>query len=310
MKCRDILKNFLNLFKKKEAPSSLENQKKKFSWGKLFSFSKLDDRYFQEMEEKLIESDTGGSVSLSIIETFRKRIKEEKIKESREARDILKGIIKNYFKMTELSLSDDRLNVFVIIGVNGVGKTTTISKLAHYYSKQNKKKIILGAADTFRAAAKEQLEEWGRRLDLPVIGQPAGSDAASVAYDTVHSALAKGSEIAVIDTAGRLHNKANLVEQLDKLERVIDKFKDRIVKKTFLILDATLGQSGFEQAKIFKEKPGVDGIIITKLDTEARGGVLISISEKLKLPVWFISYGEKMDDFSPFLVEEYLNSIL
>ncbi|HMB01714.1 MAG TPA: signal recognition particle-docking protein FtsY [Spirochaetota bacterium] len=299
---------FLNKFFGSPKKSGDSKRKKKFGWNKIFSLSEISDDFYEKLEEQLIAADTGGKNSLAIIEKLRQEIERNNIKTIDRARAALKNIIKNYFYYNDTLLTEDKLNVFIIIGVNGVGKTTSIAKLAAFYAGRGD--VVLGAADTFRAAAREQLEYWGRELGAQVIAQPQGSDAASVAYDTVHSALTRGKKFAIIDTAGRLQNKNKLVDQLLKLSRVVDKYEGKINKKIILVLDATLGQSGYEQVRIFKEKVGTDGIIMTKLDTQARGGVLISIAEKLKIPILFFTHGEKIDQLSKFNVDEYLDSII
>lgn len=280
----------------------------RFGWKKIFRFSELNEAFYRDLEERLIAADVGGKNAISILQTFKDRVKADKITDRERALDALREILGAFLIHQPLEVVPGKLNVWVMIGINGVGKTTTIAKLAKYYGE--KKKVILGAADTFRAAAREQLEAWADRLHLFVIGQPAGSDAASVAYDTIHAALARGSEIAIIDTAGRLHNKDNLIDQLGKLLRVTEKFSDKIVRKNILVLDATLGQSGVEQVKSFKEKVGVDALIVTKLDTQAKGGALLSVSQSLQVPVTHVSFGERVTDFSEFDPKAYIDSIL
>ncbi len=280
----------------------------RFGWKKIFRFSELNEAFYSDLEERLIQSDVGGKNALAILQAFRDKVKAEKITERDAAVEALKDILTGYVLHQPLEVVPDKLNVWIIIGINGVGKTTTIAKLANHYGKN--RKIILGAGDTFRAAAREQLEAWAERLHLFVIGQPAGSDAASVAYDTIHAALARGSEIALIDTAGRLHNKDNLVDQLGKLIRVTEKFADKIVRKNLLVLDATLGQSGVEQVKSFKEKVGVDGIILTKLDTQAKGGAVLNVSQSLQVPVTHVGYGERVADFAEFDPKAYVDSLV
>ncbi|MFC1504408.1 signal recognition particle-docking protein FtsY [Spirochaetota bacterium] len=280
----------------------------KFGWKKIFTTSELTDEYFDQLEEKLLEADVGAKTTSEILEQFKNRVKEEGIKEQSEARAILKGIISSYLCDPALVLSSDRLNVFIIIGVNGVGKTSTIAKMASLFGRENKK-CMFGAADTFRAAAREQLEIWGKRLNIATVSQKQGADPASVVYDAVTSALAKGSDILFIDTAGRMHNREDLIMQLEKIKKIIGKFSDKTVVQNFLVLDAVLGRNGFEQARIFRERIGIDYIILTKVDTGARGGVLLSVSESLGVPVLFICYGESLENIGYFKKDEYLNSL-
>lgn len=282
--------------------------KKKFAWKNLFSLKKIGEDFYEELEENLLLADFGEN-AIAIVEELRKEIKEQKIKEQEEAIELLKKIISNFFLQTSLEISNDKLNVFCIVGVNGVGKTTTIAKIIHHFQKQ-KLKCSVVAGDTFRAAAREQITEWANRLKAVVYVNENTNDSASIAYDGIDSSLKKKINICTIDTAGRLHNKFSLMDQLGKLIRVIGKFGDQINFKKLLIVDATLGQNIYEQAKIFKEKIQIDGLIVTKLDTYAKGGTLAMVSNKLQLPIHFVGYGETVEDFAPFSLEEYLSSIL
>ncbi len=277
---------------------------------KLFLPSELNEQFYLELEERLIAADFGARSSLEAIETLREKIKNEKLKSRDEAVLALKGILKSYLTLSPFVFSPEQLNVLILIGANGAGKTTTLAKLGHWYQGHEKKSVLIGAGDTFRAAANEQLKVWAERLNIHLISAPEGTDAASVAFDSVQSALAKKMGLALIDTAGRLHTRDNLLDQLAKLIRVVDKFESQIVRKNLLVLDATLGQSALEQARIFKDKVGLDGLILTKVDTQARGGTLVSLSRELKLPITHIGYGEKLEDFKVFNADEFLEVLI
>ena len=283
-------------------------KKTRFGWQKIFNFKEFNEDFYEELEETLLLADFGGQNTITIIEEFKDKIKTENIKSKEDAILALQNIIKTYFLEAPLLLNDNKLDVLCIIGINGVGKTTTIAKLGHFFKSQNKD-TIFGAADNFRAAAVQQLEEWGEKVGIPVIGNREGTDSAASAYDTVHSALAQKKDIAIIDTAGRLHTKKSLVDQLGKLIRVVDKFSEQIQRKNILVLDATLGQNGYEQAKVFKEVVGIDGLILTKLDTQSKGGVVVNISKEIGVPVYFTCHGEKMEEMSVFNIEEYVKSL-
>lgn len=277
------------------------------SWKRIFLPSELNKAFYTGLEDRLIEADCGPAAK-EIVILLRESAVAQKLVSRTEVIQLLTRILRGYFKAETFVLQPDTLTVCVMLGVNGTGKTTTIAKFAKLFSAQCP--VVLGAADTFRAAAREQLEHWGKELGIPVIGQASGSDSASVAYDTIHSALAKKAGLALIDTAGRMQNKENLILQLQKLLRVCGKFAGQINLKKILVLDATVGQNGFEQAKQFGEKVGVDGIIITKTDTMAGGGIIISISRLLKLPVYFYCFGEKPEAIHVFDPDEYIKNLL
>jgi len=280
----------------------------KFGWTKLFRPRALDDAFWEELEERLIEGDCGAAGAARILAALRERAKAEKITTEAAAREALKAILAASFTPGAVSPVPGKLSVWVMIGVNGAGKTTTLAKFAEFYRKDHA--VVLGAADTFRAAAREQLAAWADRLSLECIGAPQGADAASVAYDTVSAALARRADLALIDTAGRLHTRDNLLDQLGKLKRAVDKFGERVVRRNLLVLDATQGQAVLDQARIFRDKVGVDGIVLTKVDTQARGGTLLAISEALRVPVTHLTHGEGLGDFSPFSLETYLESLV
>ncbi len=270
----------------------------------LSSFTKIDDELFEELEEILIMSDIGTVTSAKICDTLKKRVKEEKIKDPEEIKKLLSQTVAEMVKGDrELKLSTKPSFVFVI-GVNGVGKTTTIGKLASQL-KASGKKVILGAADTFRAAAIEQLEVWAGRAGVDIVKSAEGADPASVVFDTIAAAKSRGSDVIICDTAGRLHNKKNLMNELAKMCRIIGRELPDADVETLLVLDATTGQNAVNQARDFKEVADITGIVLTKLDGTARGGVVLAIMDELKIPVKYIGVGEQIDDLQPFDPTEF-----
>ena len=270
----------------------------------LSSFTKIDDELFEELEEILIMSDIGTVTSAKICDTLKKRVKEEKIKDPEEIKKLLSQTVAEMVKGDrELKLSTKPSFVFVI-GVNGVGKTTTIGKLASQL-KASGKKVILGAADTFRAAAIEQLEVWAGRAGVDIVKSAEGADPASVVFDTIAAAKSRGSDVIICDTAGRLHNKKNLMNELAKMYRIIGRELPDADVETLLVLDATTGQNAVNQARDFKEVADITGIVLTKLDGTARGGVVLAIMDELKIPVKYIGVGEQIDDLQPFDPTEF-----
>lgn len=270
----------------------------------LSSFAKIDDELFEELEEILIMSDIGTVTSAKICDTLKKRVKEEKIKDPEEIKKLLSQTVAEMVKGDrELKLSTKPSFVFVI-GVNGVGKTTTIGKLASQL-KASGKKVILGAADTFRAAAIEQLEVWAGRAGVDIVKSAEGADPASVVFDTIAAAKSRGSDVIICDTAGRLHNKKNLMNELAKMYRIIGRELPDADVETLLVLDATTGQNAVNQARDFKEVADITGIVLTKLDGTARGGVVLAIMDELKIPVKYIGVGEQIDDLQPFDPTEF-----
>lgn len=272
-------------------------------------FKKVDEALFEELEEVLIMSDVGFETSGEIIERLRQKSREEKITEVEGIQAALQEIIGDI-----LSEDDEGFEiktspaVILVIGVNGVGKTTTIAKLAHLYKEQGKK-VVLAAADTFRAAAIDQLEIWADKVGVDIIKQQEGSDPASVVYDAISATKARGADILICDTAGRLHNKKNLMEELSKIHKIIDRELPDAQKESFLILDATTGQNALSQAKNFGEVSDVTGIVLTKLDGTAKGGIVIAIKAEQQIPVRFIGIGEKMDDLQPFDAKEFAQAM-
>lgn len=275
--------------------------------------SKVDDEVLDELEEVLISSDVGIETTLKIIKKIEERVARDKFMSTSELDQILKEEIMNLLAENKSSDSefeipeDKKPYVIMVVGVNGVGKTTTIGKLAYQF-KQQGKKVILGAADTFRAAAVDQLVIWSERVGVPIIKQSMGSDPASVAFDTVQSAKAQGADVVLIDTAGRLHNKVNLMNELSKIKRVMQKVIPDAPHEILLVLDGSTGQNAFEQAKQFTAATEVSALAVTKLDGTAKGGVVIGISDQFKIPVKYIGVGEKMEDLQPFNKYEFVDS--
>lgn len=272
------------------------------------SFTKIDEDFFEQLEETLIMSDIGVQTSTKICDNLRHKIKETGEVDPSKIKGLLKQII------VEMLSGDDALNIgtkpsiILVIGVNGVGKTTTIGKLAANL-KADGKKVILAAADTFRAAAIGQLEIWAKRAGVDIIKHIEGSDPAAVVFDTIVAGKARGCDVIICDTAGRLHNKKNLMDELSKISRIIEREAVGCDKEVLLVLDATTGQNGVNQAKLFKEAAGLTGIVLTKLDGTAKGGIVIAIKDEVGLPVKFIGVGEQIDDLQPFIAEDFVNAL-
>ncbi len=279
--------------------------------GSVFSaFSSLDDEFYDELEECLILADLGVETSTKAVELLRKRVKEDHIKDTEIAKSALKDILVDMLNVgdTRLSLST-KPSVILVIGVNGVGKTTTIGKLSKQLAQQEKK-VLLCAADTFRAAAADQLEIWAQRTGVEIVRQHEGADPASVVFDGIQAAKARGTDVILCDTAGRLHNKANLMNELNKISRIIDRELPGADKEVLLVLDGTTGQNGLLQAKQFKEIAGVTALALTKLDGTAKGGIVIAVADALQIPVKFIGVGEKVDDLMPFEAQSFVDALL
>ncbi len=269
-------------------------------------FSKIDDDFYDELEETLIMGDLGIDTTLKIIEDLKKRVKEAHIKEPEQCRELLINIIRDQMLLDEHAYDfEDRKSVVLVIGVNGVGKTTSIGKLASQL-KNNNKKVLLAAADTFRAAAIEQLEEWSNRAGVDIIAQSEGSDPAAVIYDALAAAKSRGSDVLLCDTAGRLHNKKNLMDELKKINRIIDREYPDAYRENLIVLDGTTGQNALAQAKQFKEVADITGIILTKLDGTAKGGIAIAVQAELGIPVKYIGVGEKIDDLQKFDPDQFV----
>ncbi len=273
-------------------------------------FSEIDDDFYDELEESLILADLGVETATKATDRLRKAIREQHIKTTEEARTALKEILVDMLNVgdTELDLST-KPSVILVIGVNGVGKTTTIGKIATQLVNQGKK-VLLVAGDTFRAAAADQLEIWAGRSGAGIVRQHEGADPASVVYDGIQSAKAKDVDVIIIDTAGRLHNKTNLMNELNKISRIVNRELPEAAKEVLLVLDGTTGQNGLIQAKQFKEIAGVTSIALTKLDGTAKGGIVIAVSDALQIPVKFIGVGEKADDLMPFVAKDFVDALL
>jgi len=272
-------------------------------------FQKIDEELLEELEEALIMADVGVETSLYIISELRKKAKEEKIVNTEDVKAAIEEIISDILCRSDNTLS---LNtspcVIMVIGVNGVGKTTSIGKLAARLKKQGKK-VILGAADTFRAAAIDQLDIWAKRSDIEIIKHQEGSDPAAVVYDTIQAAKARGSDVLILDTAGRLHNKKNLMDELSKISRVIERELPNSSRETLLVLDATTGQNAVTQAKLFCESASITGIILTKLDGSAKGGIVLAISHEQNIPVKLIGIGEGIEDLQDFDPQSFAKAL-
>ena len=272
------------------------------------TYDEICDDLFDELEEVLIMGDVGMQTAERIISDLKEKIENDKITEVSEVRETLKDIVAGIVWGGSYLKLRTKPSVILVIGVNGVGKTTTIGKLAMRLKSMGRS-VILGAADTFRAAAIEQLEVWAKRADVPMVKHAEGADPAAVVYDTIQSAKAKGTDVIIIDTAGRLHNKKNLMDELNKISRVIDRELPDASRETLLILDATTGQHAVNQAKDFKDAAGITGIILTKLDGTARGGVVLAINNELDVPVKFVGVGEQIDDLQPFDADAFASAL-
>lgn len=272
-------------------------------------FSKIDDEFYEELEEALIVADLGVNTAMSMVENLREKVKERKIKDPAQVRELLKEEIEEIMTVPEDAYDFiNKKSVVLVIGVNGVGKTTTIGKLAHQF-KSDKKKVILAAADTFRAAAIDQLTEWANRANVEIIAQGENADPGAVVYDAVQAAKARNADILICDTAGRLHNKKNLMEELRKIFKIITRDYGDAHIEVLLVLDSTTGQNALQQAKQFKEIADITGIVLTKLDGTAKGGIAISISGELGLPVKYIGVGEGIDDLQKFDAKDFANAL-
>jgi fused signal recognition particle receptor len=272
---------------------------------------KIDEDFYEELEEILIGADVGVNTVLKLIEDLRVEVRKRKIEDPSDLQPILSEMLISLLKGEEnagLQMAPSGLTVILFVGVNGVGKTTTIGKLAHHLKSQGKK-VLLAAGDTFRAGAIEQLEAWGQRAGVDVIKQQSGSDPAAVMFDALHAAKNRGVDVLLCDTAGRLQNKVNLMEELNKIYRVIRREVPDAPHEVLLVLDATTGQNALSQAKMFDEKSGLTGLVLTKLDSTSKGGIVVAIRQELKLPVKFVGLGEKMDDLQPFDSDQFVNAL-
>ncbi len=273
-------------------------------------YRKVDEEFFEELEEILISADVGFETVMELIDELKMEVKRRNISDTKEVQAVISEKLVEIYNSDDegsstLNLQKDALTVILFVGVNGVGKTTTIGKLAHKFKSEGKS-VLLAAGDTFRAGAIEQLEVWGERVGVEVIKQGEGSDPAAVMYDAVQSAKARKTDILICDTAGRLQNKVNLMKELEKVKRVIEREIPGAPHEVLLALDATTGQNALIQAKTFKEATNVSGIVLTKLDGTAKGGIVLAIRNELKIPVKFVGLGEKMDDLQEFDAEKYV----
>lgn len=280
-----------------------------YKFAKLFKIGVIGEDFYEELEEILLSADVGGVATMDIVDALRERVDSEHIRDVEKTKEILKEI------MLDIVDVEDEEETFplaiMVVGVNGVGKTTTIGKLANYY-KNLGKNVCVVAADTFRAAAADQLTEWSKRVGVKIIKQNEGADPSAVVFDAVHSANAKNIDVLIVDTAGRLHNKSNLMEELKKMERVLKRECNHDNVKNYIVLDATTGQNAISQVKYFDEAVDIDGIILTKLDGTAKGGVIFAINsdEDIRACVKFIGVGEQMDDLQPFNAQEFIEAII
>lgn len=272
-------------------------------------FSSIDEDFYEELEEILIMADLGIATTTSVIENLREKVKEQKIKEPSACKELLMQSMKEQMKLEENAYDfESRKSVVLLIGVNGVGKTTSVGKLAGQLKARNKK-VMVAAADTFRAAAIEQLTEWANRAKVDIIAQQEGSDPAAVVYDAVTAAKARNVDVLLCDTAGRLHNKKNLMEELKKINKVIDREYPDAYRETLVVLDGTTGQNALQQAKQFSEVADITGIVLTKLDGTAKGGIAIAIQSELGIPVKYIGIGEQIDDLQKFDADQFINAL-
>lgn len=276
----------------------------------LAAFGKVDEELFEELEDILITSDFGVPTTEKVIEGLRRRVKEGKVTDSEQVKVLLREEISELLTaggQSKLDFNDTPV-VITVIGVNGVGKTTSIGKMAHLYQKAGKK-VLLAAGDTFRAAAIDQLDIWAQRADVDIIKQGEGSDPAAVLFDACRAAKARGADVLICDTAGRLHNKKNLMDELAKMARVVDRELPEYKRETFMVLDSTTGQNAVNQAKAFSEVTNLTGIVLTKLDGTSKGGIVVSICSDMGIPVRMVGVGEGMEDMQPFTADEYVKAL-
>lgn len=274
------------------------------------SFRKIDEDFLEELEEILIMSDVGMETSIKIIENLRNRLKKEKIQDEKDVKQALREEMQKILDITDINLHlNTKPSVILVVGVNGVGKTTSIGKIANRIAKDGKK-VVIAAADTFRAAAVEQLEIWANRSGADIVKRAEGIDPASVVYDAIKITKEKGADVLIVDTAGRLHNKKYLMDELNKIQKVISREMEEADKEVLLVIDGTTGQNAISQVKAFKEETDITGLVLTKLDGTAKGGVVIGIVEENKIPVKFIGIGEQIDDMEIFNSEDFVKAII
>jgi len=300
---------FINKFKK-----GLQKTSKRLfgAVGGIFGFRQLDEKTLEELEAALYGADFGVETTMEIIDVIKEAYKKDKALKGQEAAELAKSVLKKVLKGSEAPegwhKNVQAPEVICVLGVNGAGKTTTAGKLAHFFKSEGKG-ILLGACDTFRAAANEQINVWADRLGIDIVSSHHGADSAAVAYDAYEAAKKRGQDILVLDTAGRLHTKGHLMGELDKLKRVLQKHDPKAPHHAWLVVDGTLGSNSIEQARVFHEKFGLTGLIITKLDGSSRGGALVGIYKELRLPIYFVGLGEKAEDLQPFSIDNYVDAL-
>lgn len=272
--------------------------------------SALSDDFYEDLADSLIEGDVGAKTAFEITEILEDRCKKDHVSDEAGVRNVLKEILLGYVKQTDLNPSADGTNIWMVLGVNGVGKTTSVAKMGNFFKKNGTENLVMASADTFRAAAIEQLNLHGERLGLRVVSHQHGSDPAAVVFDAAEACKAKGNGLVLADTAGRLHNKENLVHELQKIHKICQDKATEGMYKRILVIDATTGQNALRQAEVFNEAVGIDALVLTKYDSTAKGGVAISIGKELGLPVAFVCTGEKYEDIARFDAEKYVDDFL
>ena len=283
----------------------------KKAWFDTIVWEMIDDEFYDTLEENLIMADLGAAAAADAVKQLRAVVYDQSIQNGERVKQALRDILEEKLNVGEQRLDlSTKPSVVLVIGVNGVGKTTSIGKLAYRLRKREKKRVLLSAADTFRAAAADQLEIWSERAGVEIVRSKEGADPGAVLFDSLQAAKARGTDVVLVDTAGRLHNKANLMAELAKLRKIIDRETPDAAKETLLVLDATTGQNGLQQAKVFKEVAGLTGIILTKLDGTAKGGICVAIAQELGVPVKYVGLGEGIDDLESFDAKEYLKNFI
>jgi len=283
----------------------------KKAWFDTIVWEMIDDEFYDTLEENLIMADLGATAAADAVKQLREVVYDQSIQNGEQVKQALRDILEQKLTVGDQSLDlSTKPSVVLVIGVNGVGKTTSIGKLAYRLRKRERKRVLLSAADTFRAAAADQLEIWSGRAGVEIVRSKEGADPGAVLFDSLAAAKARGTDVVLVDTAGRLHNKANLMAELAKLRKIIDRETPDAAKETLLVLDATTGQNGLQQAKVFKEVAGLTGIILTKLDGTAKGGICVAIAQELGVPVKFVGLGEGIEDLEPFDAKEYLKNFI
>ncbi len=274
----------------------------------LRNYSGINDELYEELEEILIQADVGVKTTMKLVDRLRARIEAENIKKPEKVSGLLKEELIDLIGEADLDIFQDKPTVLMVVGVNGAGKTTTIGKIAHM-AKEKKQKLLLAAGDTFRAGAIDQLKVWASKVGVELISHKAGADSAAVAYDAVQAAKARDVDLLIVDTAGRLHTQSNLMDELEKVKRVIDKQVEEMAVEVLLVLDATTGQNAISQAKLFNDAVEVDGIALTKLDGTAKGGIVLAVKEEIGIPVKYIGVGEGVDDLQDFKAEKFVDAL-